>query len=336
MSLPTSNSTTYVANSTPAIKAQDLNDLQTWLAYVYNNRYNFVFGTGADGAVTLDGAVTVPWASKSGSTYTLTRAPFCTTLTLNNGTTLKTQGYPIYCNTSFTLLTGSILTCNGGAAGATILNNYLNGSGVGGSCSNPSVTQEVNGSSPNVGPFSFGAAGGRGGTGSGGSGAFAGTAGTAPTFILPHLLSGGFTPAPPQQLVGGPSFFVGALALNTVQSFCGGSGGGSGGPTTSSGNVTGGQGGEGGGMILICSQGINLSGGTAQCNGGTGQPGQGGNGGGGGGGGGGGVVLLSLTAAVGTLTVTATGGAGGAGAGSGLVGVVGSNGASTPFKYLVS
>lgn len=34
--------------------------------------YGGLFGDGSDGSATLDGAATVSWASRSGSTYTLT------------------------------------------------------------------------------------------------------------------------------------------------------------------------------------------------------------------------------------------------------------------------
>ena len=39
MTLPTSPSTTYVPNNVPVIKAQDLNDLQVYLAGLYNGTY---------------------------------------------------------------------------------------------------------------------------------------------------------------------------------------------------------------------------------------------------------------------------------------------------------
>lgn len=73
--LPLTPSTTYVANSTPVIKAQDLNDLQKYLAGLYSALYTVkaltIDGTGGTGATALGGSgfnavapfnsPTVPW-----------------------------------------------------------------------------------------------------------------------------------------------------------------------------------------------------------------------------------------------------------------------------------
>lgn len=74
--LPTSQSTTYVANSPPAIKAQDLNDLQVFLAGIYSALFSVkalvVDGTGGNSVAGTAGTVKV---SAAVSAYTTT-APF--------------------------------------------------------------------------------------------------------------------------------------------------------------------------------------------------------------------------------------------------------------------
>lgn len=71
--LPTSPSTTYVPNSTPAIKAQDLNDLQKYLAGLYSALFSVkalvVDGTGGNAAGATPGTVRV---SSTVSAYTTT------------------------------------------------------------------------------------------------------------------------------------------------------------------------------------------------------------------------------------------------------------------------
>lgn len=71
--LPLTQSTTYVASSTPAIKAQDLNDLQKYLAGIFSAVYTVkalvVDGTGGASVTGTPGTVRV---SSTVSTYTST------------------------------------------------------------------------------------------------------------------------------------------------------------------------------------------------------------------------------------------------------------------------
>lgn len=73
MGLPLTPSTTYVANSTPVIKAQDLNDLQKYLAGMYSATYSVkalvVDGTGGNATTGTPGAVRV---SSTVSAFTTT------------------------------------------------------------------------------------------------------------------------------------------------------------------------------------------------------------------------------------------------------------------------
>lgn len=74
--LPLTQSTTYVPNSTPVIKAQDLNDLQAFLAGIYSAVYTVkalvIDGTGGASITPAAGTVTV---SSSVSGYSTT-GPF--------------------------------------------------------------------------------------------------------------------------------------------------------------------------------------------------------------------------------------------------------------------
>src|SRR6185312_13179359 len=65
--------------------------------------YGGVFGNGSDGAVVLNGSTTFNgFSSLAGSTYTLTRDVMATNLTVNNGVTLKTAHFRIFCQGTFT------------------------------------------------------------------------------------------------------------------------------------------------------------------------------------------------------------------------------------------
>jgi hypothetical protein len=95
---------------------------QTYLYFYTNNQWNsipvgsrFDYGTGSDGAVTMDGTNTFGFASLSGSTYTLTRDVFATTFVLNSGITLKRAGFKFYAKTSI-IISGHV-SDDGGDAG---------------------------------------------------------------------------------------------------------------------------------------------------------------------------------------------------------------------------
>lgn len=92
------------------------------------------WGDGSDGTVTLDGIADVPFATRSGTVYTLTRPVFFNSLTVNNGVTLNNGGYPIFGRGILTTIgTGTIRAsygASGGSSGASAaLTNSLGGRG---------------------------------------------------------------------------------------------------------------------------------------------------------------------------------------------------------------
>lgn len=81
--LPLTPSTTYVANSTPVIKAQDLNDLQRYLAGLYSAVYSVkalvIDGTGGSAVTPVAGTVKVSASVSGFSTappFTLASVPW--------------------------------------------------------------------------------------------------------------------------------------------------------------------------------------------------------------------------------------------------------------------
>ena len=78
-------------------------------------RINF-FGDGSDGAVILDGTTTFSWASLAGSTYSLSRDLFATTITINKDITLNPNGFRIFHSADLT--NNGHITSEGGAGGA--------------------------------------------------------------------------------------------------------------------------------------------------------------------------------------------------------------------------
>ena len=67
-----------------------------------NSFISNLFGDGSDGVILLDGSNTFSYISKSGSTYTLTRDIFATTLTVNGGVILITGNWRIFCTIEIT------------------------------------------------------------------------------------------------------------------------------------------------------------------------------------------------------------------------------------------
>jgi len=119
-------------------------------------------GDGSDGAVTFDGSTTILTLVPSSSIYTLTRDIFCTDLTVNNGVTIKTANYAIFCTGTFTV-NGTVH--NDGQTGG---NGGTATSSTGGNTSIGGVrTSSPGGSSghyPLLIPSIGGTAGGNGGT----------------------------------------------------------------------------------------------------------------------------------------------------------------------------
>jgi hypothetical protein len=270
------------------------------------------FGDGSDGVVDLDGTNTfASFTTKSGSTYTLTRPVFATTLTVGAGVTLVSKGFIVYAN-AVVAGTGTIQFNGLNATSSSAGFAAIPGSGAavqGGTAAGAGATGAGAAGTNNNTNQALGGAGGASGAGGTGASAAGGTASTPTASFLnaPRSL-----PWAAQGLS-----ITGTTAFAT---FAGGSGGGGGG---GDGTNAGGGGGGGAGVVIVNAKTVSGSL-TVQANGGNGFTPTVGNTGGGGGGGGG-VVIVNTTAATG-LTVQANGGSPGRGNGTGATGTAGSAG----------
>jgi hypothetical protein len=274
---------------------------------------NGFFGQGVDGAVILDGTVTVSWASKSGSVYTLTRDIYCSDLTINSGVVLSAVGFMVHCS--------GVLTLNGtygnsgagavGSAGGTSTNGQNLRGGQTGATGGTGAGAAVSALT--------GGMGGNGGAG-GNSGATNGSAGGIVN--LPAANLGGASAA--QRL---PWSSVGLCQTPTgTQGWAGGGGGGAG---AGDGTNAGGGGGQGGGVVLTNARYLVISAsGLMKTGGGAGGNGAGGNAAGGGGGAGGLIIIntTSFTGTIPTATTNCPGGAAGTSQGTATAASAGSNG----------
>jgi hypothetical protein len=285
-----------------------------------------LFGDGSDGAVTADGTTTVAClGAPSGSTYTMTRDCYFTTLTVNSGVTVKTVSNRLLATTSITN-SGTISNAGntggggGGASGTNKATGGTNGSnssqltagslaapiasspgktganggtGVGSNGTNGSTGNSANANlTSNVGATGVaggngGASGASGGNNAGGTG---GTAGGAGPSILDHYSA--------HEISVGKSLYdpIGNPTQPGGANGSGGSGASGGGDGTNSGGGGGGSGGGGGGgglfvmisptITLNAASVINVSGGNGGVGGAGGTPTTGNCGGGGGGAGG--------------------------------------------------
>ena len=286
--------------------------------------YARLFGDGSDGAVTLDGTVTVGWASKVSSVYTMTRDIYCTTLVINTGVTLDTAGFRVYCATSLTVTGtlrrvggtgGSGSGASGGIAGVTTGGSTAGGGAGAVGANAPSA---AGGNATNI-TDGMGAAGGGGG-GSGSAGGGTGATVTATGMLLKSAVQ-----------------FETMFNVGNAVVLKGGAGGGGGGSGNGGAvNSGGGGGGGGGGVLWASAQTLTISGGgLAHADGGQGGNGAGASNDGGGGGGGGGQVCFRCRNYTNSGTVRANGGAGGAGHSGGGTGTVGSNNASVPITLII-
>ncbi len=250
----------------------------------------YIYGDGSDGSVTFDGSTTILGMAPSSSTYTLTRDLTVTSMTVNNGVTIKTANYRIF--GTGTLTNNGTIQCNGGNGG--------NGSGT---------TAGSAGGAIGAGVFKTSGAGGAGGstangsdgtpavTSGGGSGARGGDAGA-------HTAGNAGTATAPAASEGSIHAFPAILTGETQTQnnhLCGGAGG-SGGAST--GTSAGGGGGGGAGVVCLAFKTITNTSGTISANGGTGGNGDSGTGGAGGGGGGGVVYLIYNTFSGNSATAT--------------------------------
>jgi hypothetical protein len=276
-----------------------------------------IFGDGSDGAQTFDGTTTILGLVPSASTYTLTRDIYLASSTINNGVTILTAGFKIFCNG--TLTNNGTIQANGqagsaGGAGVTAGSATFTGSsGSGGTGGNNAVGNSGTNSSSTFAP-NIGAVGGAGGA--------ATNAGGAAGIILTPAATMGNVHGLPQALSG--SALTTVDNASAIRSFSGGTGGGGGG--SSAVTATGGTGGAGGFIVGIYAKTLNNGSGTIEALGGAGAAGSGTalNAGGGGGGGGGVVILVYNTLTAGTISVA--GGTPGAAFNSGAPGATGSTG----------
>ena len=287
---------------------------------------NPAFGNGSDGAVTFDGSTDyASFSSRSGSTYTLTRSVYATTIVVNNGVMVKVVGsgptnmpiiarYSITNNGTISAKGADASGSTGGTSGGTtsITGGMLQRGVAGGA----GATTNAAGSAGNA--TSSGVVAQRGGAGgNGGAGTNAGGAGGA---VNADVAGRGFVSG--FLIATGVSF----SNANSPTSISGGAGGGGGGCNGT--NAAGGGGGEGGYPLflaapLIINNGVITAVGGAGAAGATAGAGTGVAGGGGGGGGG--CVAIYANSYVGTAPVV-TGGSGGNGYNGGSAGASGSAG----------
>lgn len=263
------------------------------------------FGTMTDGAAVLDGTATVAWATKAGSVYTVNNEPNLTSLIVQSGVTLKTNGRRIFCAGPVVNL-GTWANDGNAAAGATggagVNTAMLCGGGTGVTgVTGVGVAATVAGSAVLTG------SGGAGGAGtSGAGGASTGARSANPSFLIP----------PYPALCGCVGVFGQPFQLG---------GGVSGSSGAGDGSNAGGGGGSGAGPIVVFAYSFDNSGGTLSAQGGAGGTPAAGNCGGGGGGGGGLIAVYTLAPwAAGTTSLG--GGAAGTKTGTGVNGNAGNSG----------
>lgn len=309
------------------------------------------FADGSDGPVDMDGTNTyAAFASKSGSTYTLTRDVFATTLRVRLGSTLKMANFRVFANTSIlnegtmsndgvagTSASGETQGTGGTATAAgSMPANIAGGNGANGGVSNAVGNNGSAGSNSSraVSATTSGAGGngGTSGTNAGGTGGASGTnSGTA--LNLPRSLPGAYM-----------LFDVNGTAIAVLNTAPGaGGGGGGGGSAASVQEPAGGGGGASGGFGFIAAPDITNSG-TIQCNGGSGGNGATGTGNNVGGGGGGGagsggwliIIRRTLTNTGNIRALAGSPGIGGSGIGTGVGGATGGTATAGVVTQIVS
>ena len=314
--LPSDGDALNVASILQALKV--LSDNQ---AYLLDRVRDQIFGSAADGAITVAGGATFNASSwKNYSTFT---AP--------STSIINSNGWPIIARNSITLQGG----INGGAQAAASASRgaYLAADGPFG-CLSPMLQASTLSTAPYSAMFVAGL-GGNGATGGG----------TAP--------GGTQVVSPGSSYKSFPYFTAGISGLLGVQSFSTGvtsgvksdfiRGGGCGSPGVGSGAVSGGGGGAGGPLIVLCAPVINIGAVAAftycDASGGNGGASQATAGSWSGGGGGGGAFLFICQTLnlLGTVTFTAAAGVAGIGVppGSASGGGAATAGNITPYVVIV-
>lgn len=302
--------------------------LGDWVNYL-DSKGDSAFGSGADGTAVLDGVVTFPWATLSGSTYTMSRDVNLGNLTVNNGITLaqgnSSSAYRLYVTGTLTVLGTGLITMSGGTGAIGSVGTAGTGYGatgtVLGSGAGGAGTATGAGSNGISTTNSLGSAGGIAGHGP------STTSGSAGSVTAPAVGRGSSQTSFGQWM--GHALGISAGASAPI-AFTGGSGGGGGGGNNVA--LPGAGGGGGGGVLMISARSVVLAFAVSiMCAGGAGGDGTASACGGGGGGGGGYLRLVYslLTVSTGTMSaaVNCPGGAGGASsAGGGTAGTAGSTG----------
>jgi hypothetical protein len=326
MGLPESRDITPTPGVSQVPSALVIN-LQDWLIGVSR----MAFGDGSDGGLIFDGAGPVLGLVPVANVYTLTRDIFAQNLTVNNGVTIKSAGFRVFCRGTLTTLGTGAITADGNNAavavgGAALPSGTLLGTSGGGGNGGASGAGAAGSNTTN----SLGGAGGAGGAGGITAGGAGGTA-TAPAAAL----------GSPRMMTPGMLGYILGLAggAPTLTGLRGGAGGGGGGNATA-GLGTPGAGGGPGGVLAIAARILNLASANAlRAKGGNGSNATAGGGSNGGGAGaGGGLVIISYvmnkTGVVFSAATNCPGGTAGAGAGAGgVAGTAGSNGTLVELAF---
>lgn len=263
-----------------------------------------LYGMGTDGAVAFDGVNTFAgFATLGGSTYTLTRNVFASSMTISTSVIILPSGFGIFVNGILTV--NGTISANGndasGATGGATLLGLANSSIRYGQGPNSGGTAGV---SAGTGSTTLGAggAGGKGGTGMGGAGSNGGT----------NTLTSSIKSLSNLNIIDLIRGFVWGYNGSTAAGlgWQGGSGGGGGDASGIGGSTVGGGGGSGGGQVPIFAKTISISvTGVISANGGNGANASTSGVGGGGGGGGGGLVIMVYKSLTNLGSVTVNGGA---------------------------
>jgi hypothetical protein len=163
--------------STANVSNLTVSQITAMLGVVATNPHDL--GDGSDGACVLDGTNTFPWASKTGSVYTMLRPIFVSILTVNSGVTLQPDGWSGRCTGTITnngTITVAGNPASGGTPGAVTWTSSLRELPAGGAGATPPASA---GSSSTTAPAVFATGFAVGGTaGFGGGSPTAGGTGT--------------------------------------------------------------------------------------------------------------------------------------------------------------
>jgi hypothetical protein len=306
---PFSRLRTYVASSTPSIKAADLNAMQDAIVALFT--FAGVFGDGSDGNLILDATNPATGMTRASNVYRMDRDIYANDLTMSSTAVLWTNGFRLFVRGTLTIPAANIITNFGfNAVGTTHGAGASEGSVGGGEAGGDGGAGSSNGTAGNLTTQSLGGSGGDGGDGFDSGTNTGGAGGTA---TAPAAARGGYKNLVTMQT--GTIMGLVASASVTTALKGGAGGGGAGGATSGGDQSNGGGGGGGGGVVLICAAYVSHDG-SIEAKGGNGGDAVtiagAGDSAGGGGGGGGGLILLFDGQRTGSGTFSVDGGDGGA------------------------